>query len=412
MSDLRCMKVGELTAHIKEALESSFHSVKVEGEVSNFRPSSTGHYYFSLKDSNAMISAVMFKYAIKSTTYIPQDGELVQVTGDVSVYSQRGSYQIVCHSIEKAGEGEILAQLEKLKQQLAAEGLFDADRKKPLPKMVEKVGVVTSPTGAAIKDILRVLKNRNNNINLVILPAPVQGSEAASIIAARIRQANTFKIAQVLIVGRGGGSLEDLLPFSSEEVVRAIAESEIPVISAVGHEIDFALSDFAADYRAPTPSAAAEAVSMESSRIIENISTYKNNIISAIERKIEDLKERLLDVSPENIAELLRGQSGFLFQRIDNSRYTITRTMKEQIKITKIRLELFESKIKGASPEIILKKGYATVFKQSKGNIKQIKSAFDVKTGEELEIRFYSDILTAQAKAGKKIESQGEENER
>ena len=224
----RCFKIFEITSLIKETLESQFYSVMLEGEISNFRPSSTGHYYFSLKDSKSMISAVMFKNAAKNLDYIPADGELVKVKGDISVYPQRGSYQIICSSIEKSGEGNILAELEKRKKRLAEEGLFNPDLKKQLPRFPEKVAVVTSPTGAAIKDILRVLKRRNNKINLIILPAPVQGNEAAGIIAKQIRYANSVNIADVLIIGRGGGSLEDLLPFSDEDVVRAVYESEIP----------------------------------------------------------------------------------------------------------------------------------------------------------------------------------------
>ncbi|MDR2662034.1 MAG: exodeoxyribonuclease VII large subunit, partial [Treponema sp.] len=249
--------VSELTGLIQANLENAFPQVLVEGELSNCRPSSTGHLYFSLKDPGAKIDGVMFKNRLAFLGFEPRDGMLLRVRGRISVYPQRGNYQLVCEDMELAGAGNILAMLENRKRALAAEGLFDPERKKPIPRFPETVGVVSSPTGAAVQDILNILKRRAEGIRVIILPAPVQGVDAAPIIARRIEQANRWNLAEVLIVGRGGGSLEDLLPFSEEAVVRAVAESEIPVISAVGHEIDNALSDLAADLRAPTPSAAA-----------------------------------------------------------------------------------------------------------------------------------------------------------
>ncbi|MDX9800019.1 MAG: exodeoxyribonuclease VII large subunit [Spirochaetia bacterium] len=405
MSDFkgRCLKVFELTSLIKETLESQFYSVLVEGEVSNFKPSSTGHYYFSLKDSSSMISAVLFKNAAKNLVYLPADGELVRVTGDVSVYPQRGSYQIICHTIEKAGEGEILARLEKLKKLLASEGLFDEAHKKKLPLMPKRIGVVTSPTGAAIKDILRVLKRRNNRINLIVLPAPVQGDDAARLIAAQIRRANMLKIADVLIVGRGGGSLEDLLAFSSEEVVRAIYESEIPVISAVGHEIDVSLSDFAADLKAPTPSAAAEIVSVESDRISTILSDTVVSISSSLRRKIEILSLRLGNASPLQMERLLKRNLNLASQRLDDGSENIRRIITDKLKLAGMNLALIISNLNSSSPEEIFKKGYAAVFNNSQGHL--IKSAFEAKPGDEISVRFLKDILKTEAKSAEKIES-------
>lgn len=262
MNDLfKVLTVSQLTKLIKSHLESRFPAVEVEGEISNFRPSSTGHYYFTLKDKGAMISAVMFKNRLGTLRFIPADGQLVRVRGRISLYELRGSYQIICESMERAGEGEILAMLEERKRHLAAEGLFDAGRKKPLPLFPKRIGVVTSPTGAALKDILRVTRRRNPGLDIVVIPTAVQGEEAGAKIAAQIRAAAGVPGLDLLIIGRGGGSLEDLLPFSDEEVVRAVAECPLPTLSAVGHEIDTALSDYAADGAAPTPSAAAELVS-------------------------------------------------------------------------------------------------------------------------------------------------------
>ena len=395
MSDFknRYLKVSELTALIKETLESQFYSIQVEGEISNFKAASSGHYYFSLKDGNAMISAVFFKNASKNLTFAPSDGQLVRVTGDVSVYPQRGSYQIICHTIEKAGEGEILAELEKRKKRLAAEGLFDESRKKKLPAMPRKIAVVTSPTGAAIKDILKVLKRRNNKINIIILPALVQGNEASPMIAAQIRRANMFNLADVIIVGRGGGSLEDLLPFSSEEVVRAIYNSEIPVISAVGHEIDVSLSDFVADVRAPTPSAAAEMVSVESSRIEEEIAELADSLKNSMDRKLEMLSLRLDNASPQELERILRKNLNRFSQWLDDVRYDIQKIATDKIKLTKLNLDLLISNINAVSPIEILKKGYAAVFNNENG--KQIKSACKTKTGKNISVRFLNDALEA-----------------
>ena len=295
------MTVSQLTDLIKEFLESSFPDLTIEGEISNYRPSSTGHIYFTLKDDKAAISAVMFKTRSKSLTFTPQDGMKVKVTGSLSVYAQRGSYQIIVNSMEELGTGNILQLLEERKKRLAMEGLFDSENKKSLPFFPLKIGVVTSPTGAALRDILQIVKRRNKLVSVIVLPCPVQGNDAAPYIAQQIKTANEFNIADVLIVGRGGGSLEDLLPFSEEEVVRAVAASEIPVISAVGHEIDWALSDFAADVRAPTPSAAAELAVPLLSEVKETIERSSNELIRGISTKIDNYKILVKSFSPENL---------------------------------------------------------------------------------------------------------------
>ena len=407
----RYLKVSELTTLIKETLESQFYSIRVEGEISNFKAASSGHYYFSLKDGNAVISAVFFKNAAKNLTFSPSDGQLVRVTGDISVYPQRGSYQIICHTIEKSGEGEILAELEKRKKRLASEGLFDEERKKKLPSMPRKIAVVTSPSGAAIKDILKVLKRRNNKVNVIILPTLVQGDEAGPMIAAQIRRANMFELADVIIVGRGGGSLEDLLPFSSEEVVRAICDSEIPVISAVGHEVDVSLSDFAADLRAPTPSAAAEIVSIESSSIEEEIAELANSLEDSINRKLEMLSLRLNNVSPMELEKAFRKNLNQFSQWLDDVRYDIQKNINDKLKLTKLNLKLLTSNIIAASPHEILKKGYAAVFNNV--NRKQIKAASDTKEGKDIYLRFLNDALEAKvmSKLGVNEGKNKEENE-
>jgi exodeoxyribonuclease VII large subunit len=298
----RVFSVSEITELIKATLEDGFPRVTVQGEISNFRPSSTGHYYFSLKDNESVISAVMFRGRLSGLSFKPVDGQLVQASGGVSVYARRGSYQLICESLMRAGEGDILALLEQRKRALAAEGLFDEQRKRALPLYPSRVAVVTSPTGAAVRDILRILGRRNSGIDVVILPTPVQGEGADERIAQQIETANRFSIADVLIVGRGGGSLEDLLSFSSERVVRAIAASRIPVISAVGHETDVTLADFAADVRAPTPSAAAELVAASRAELASRVGALESGISSSLRRRLERVRLLLSQFTGENLA--------------------------------------------------------------------------------------------------------------
>lgn len=256
----RVWKIAELTRRIKGTLEGAFGSVWVEGEISNFRRPASGHAYFTLKDEASQLRAVMFRGALTGVTLPLRDGLLVRGYGQITVYAPAGDYQILLKRIEPAGEGELMLRLAALKKKLAAEGLFAEERKRPLPTLPQHVGIVTSPTGAAIRDILQVLDRRFANLHVVLAPVRVQGGGAAEEIAAAIDLLNARGGLDAMIVGRGGGSLEDLWCFNEENVVRAIARSRIPVISAVGHEIDWTLSDFAADVRAPTPSAAAEIV--------------------------------------------------------------------------------------------------------------------------------------------------------
>ncbi len=400
VSRSRCYKVSEITKCIKDYLEGEFYSIQIEGEVSGFKPSSSGHYYFTLKDSTAAISAVLFARSAKNAGYLPKDGDLVVVTGNVTVYAKSGNYQIVCSYIEKAGQGDIFAELEKRKQRLAAEGLFDQDRKKPIPSYPKRVGVVTSPSGAAIRDILRVLKRRNNTIDLIILPAPVQGDDAAPVIASQIRRANMFRLCDVLLVSRGGGAPEDLLPFSDEEVVRAVAASEIPTISAVGHEIDVVLSDFAADLRAPTPSAAAEMVSREAENVIGRIQECRNSIQNAMLDKLDRARLVMENCSKENLKRNMEGLLDDMHQSLDDEQEKLCRTVRDILKENRHRLELLSGSLMASSPESILKRGYAAVYNRSRD--KYAGSAASVSAGDQIDITFWDG--TVGAVAGKKGE--------
>ena len=400
----RVFSVSQITELIKATLEDGFPRVTVQGEISNFRPSSTGHYYFSLKDNEAVISVVMFRGRLSGLGFQPADGQLVQASGGVSVYARRGSYQLICESLTRAGEGDILALLEQRKRALAAEGLFDEQRKRALPLYPSRVAVVTSPTGAAVRDILRILGRRNAGIDVVILPAPVQGEGADERIARQIETANRFTMADVLIVGRGGGSLEDLLPFSSERVVRAIAASRIPVISAVGHETDVTLADFAADVRAPTPSAAAELVAASRAELASRVGAFESEISSSLRRRLERVRLLLSQFTGENLARAVRLFLQPVLQRFDEARGELSRAMVDAVKGKAHRLALASRELASCSPLDILERGYAVVSLERTGRV--LLSAERVKKGDGLRIRLARGGLravTEETYAGEKL---------
>ena len=360
-SENNSITVSQLTEIIKELLEQSLPKVYVEGEISNYRPSSTGHLYFTLKDENAAISAVMFKYKANSLTFLPQDGMKVKVKGQISVYAQRGTYQITVESMEKLGDGNLLLMIEQRKQRLASEGLFDRERKQRIPFFPNTIGVVTSPTGAALRDILQILERRNPKISVIIFPCQVQGADAADSIAQQIKIANEFDMVDVLIVGRGGGSLEDLLPFSEECVVRAIAESKIPTISAVGHAIDTMLSDYASDVRAPTPSAAAELASPILSDLENAIEQYRLDFIRSITTKIDSFKTMSKSFSIENMESFFRNKENSYIQRLDDAKTELINAIQLKMDKSKNQLALATNTIEQLNPRSILKRGFSIV---------------------------------------------------
>ncbi|GHV50676.1 exodeoxyribonuclease 7 large subunit [Spirochaetia bacterium] len=387
------LTVSELTDLIRRTLEGSFPDVIVEGELSNYRPSGAGHLYFTLKDSGAVLSAVMFKNRSRFLNFEPKDGMLLRVKGNISVYPQRGNYQIICEEMELAGAGDILAMLEKRKRQLAAEGLFDESRKRPIPRFPETIGVVSSPTGAAVRDILNILRRRAGGVRVIILPALVQGNEAAAQIARRIEQANQWQLADVLIVGRGGGSLEDLLPFSEESVVRAVAASVIPVVSAVGHEIDWALSDFAADLRAPTPSAAAELVSENRAAVLETIRDLGEDLARGMKGKIERARLLAKPFSLEDLEYRFRSILQPRLVRFDDAKEALLASFTERAAELRRRLELARTALEAGSPLSILERGFSVTVNQRTGKV--VRRAAEVKAGDQLSIRPLEGLIAA-----------------
>lgn len=297
----RVLTVSELTRQIKDHLEAAFAGIWVEGEISNLRVPGSGHVYFTLKDEEAQIRAVLFRNRLRRLRFEPQDGLQVLAFGALEVYGAKGDYQLVCEILEPKGVGALQLAFEQLKTRLAGEGLFDPGRKRPLPLLPRRIGLVTSPTGAAVRDILKILGRRFADVHVVIYPVRVQGAEAAGEIVEAIQELNRLGGLDVLILARGGGSLEDLWAFNEEAVARAIAASKIPVVSAVGHETDVTIADFVADLRAPTPSAAAELVVQEKAALVARLADLAGRLRRALDRRLRGLGERLLALARRRV---------------------------------------------------------------------------------------------------------------
>ncbi|MBS0625318.1 MAG: exodeoxyribonuclease VII large subunit [Verrucomicrobia bacterium] len=290
---MKILTITELTAAIKSILEPPFRGISVQGEISNFKLQTSGHLYFNLKDAGAQISAVLFKGNAAQLPRMPKEGDQVIAKGELSIYAPRGNYQLVIRELQFLGVGELLMKLHQLKEKLERQGWFDPKRKKLLPKLPKRIGVVTSPTGAVIQDILNILTRRFSGFHVILNPVKVQGEGAAAEIAQAIADFNKHQLADVLIVGRGGGSIEDLWAFNEEIVAKAIYESRIPIISAVGHETDFTIADWVADVRAPTPSAAAEIVIAEKANLLKYLAHAESVCRQRVLHQISQNRSRL-----------------------------------------------------------------------------------------------------------------------
>ncbi len=351
----RVYTVSGLTAEIKETLETGFPAVWVKGEVSNVRRQSSGHWYFTLKDDNAQVSGVLFRGDAARCAVTLANGKELTGFGRVNVFEARGVYQVVFKTVVDAGLGRLQQAFEALKRKLAEEGLFDAARKRALPPLPATIGFVTSPTGAALRDFVSILRRRDWRGRLIVLPVRVQGREAAPEIARMVRWAGDAGLFDLLVVGRGGGSLEDLWPFNEEEVVRAVAECPLPTISAVGHEIDYALTDFAADARAETPSAAAELVSSAFIALAERLQVMRDDFEAAADNRMERLRQRL-----ELAGSRLRRHSPELrlenaWLRLDDARARLRQVLTESLRARRERFAEAAAGLRAVSPEFALR---------------------------------------------------------
>ena len=430
--------VSEITRDVRAILEAAFETAWIEGEISNFRTAASGHAYFVLKDDKAQIKCVLFRGQRVGMKFTPEDGDQVLLLGRVTVYEARGDYQVIVEAMEPKGLGALQKAFEQLKEKLAKEGLFDESRKKSLPEIPWKIGIVTSPTGAAIRDMIHVIQRRNPKTSILLYPAKVQGEGSAEEIAQGIEELNKRKDIDVLIVGRGGGSIEDLWAFNEEVVARAIAQSKIPVVSAVGHEIDYTIADFVADLRAPTPSAAAELVVPKLNDIVQDLQYLTNQMIERVVEDIEDYRERLRYLidrrffrEPRQILEmptqrlddmvqrLLRGLDQWvlvkrgnltqvvhqLFQASPGKKLKILserridlearlqRRLESQIKLKKEKLGGVAKSLDALSPLNVLDRGYSITTSKRSG--KAVTSGKQIKKGDAVRIRLAQGQLDA-----------------
>ena len=380
------ISVTELNKYVKEkvAEDEFLNNVYVKGEISNFKHHYTGHMYFTLKDESSLIKCVMFKTSTATLNFVPKDGMKVLVLGTVSVFERDGVYQIYCKAMQEDGMGSLHIAYEKLKAKLEEEGLFDESHKKPIPFMPKIIGVLTSNTGAVIRDIINVSTRRNPNVYIRLLPVPVQGEGAGIKIANAIRLMNEKRLADVIIVARGGGSLEDLWPFNEEIVARAIYESELPVISAVGHETDFTIADFVADLRAPTPSAAAELAVADVEDLKYSINLYKRRLKMSLKRKTELMRLRFEKVMNSRVYKEPLARINDYYLRVDRCIKSIENSSIKKLKDCKLDAAKAITKLDTLSPLKTLTRGYCLT--ESDGKV--ITKAEDLKSGMEVDLRF------------------------
>ena len=390
--------VSELTASIKGELEAAFGHVWIEGEISNLATPRSGHSYFTLKDAGSQLRSVIFKYVGRRLPFQLEDGMQILARGAISVYAPRGDYQFIIDRAEPRGAGALQAAFEQLKQRLADEGLFDDRHKQPLPLLPKTIGVVTSATGAAIRDILNVVGRRFANVHVLIAPVRVQGSEAPAEIAQAVNMLNRLPDVDALIVGRGGGSLEDLWAFNDEGVARAIFASTIPVISAVGHEVDFTIADFVADLRAPTPSAAAELVVQNKENLRYTLDTLSGRLQQAQYNQIAQRQAALTQYS-RRLRDPRKRLHEFQ-QRNDELHHRLVTAFQHKLGTKRLQLEKAAGKLDSLSPLALLSRGYAVCRNTATAAI--IKSINDTKPGESVSVRVADGELLCDVKEVRK----------
>lgn len=385
--EYNAITVTDLNKYIKDKIaeDEMLNNVFVKGEISNFKNHYTGHLYFTLKDENSLIKCIMFKSFAERLKFVPKDGMKVMIFGAVSVFERDGVYQIYAKAMQEDGMGDLHKAYEELKAKLEKEGLFDIINKKRIPKMPKTVGVLTSQTGSVIRDIINVSTRRNPNVHIRLLPVPVQGPGAAEKIAAGIDKMNEEKLADVIIIARGGGSLEDLWPFNEEIVARAIFRSELPVISAVGHETDFTIADFVADLRAPTPSAAAELAVPDIYEIKMKISSYQDRLRTSLKRKVEFMKLRYEKAINSRVFKepLRKINDNYLI--IDKCIRILETRIERKYKESETKWLELTAKLDTLSPLKTLTRGYSLV----EHNGKIVTSEKDIKSDDEINIKFY-----------------------
>ena len=413
--NLATLSVGQLNEYVRRVLASDpmLRYVCVVGEISNLKRHISGHWYFSLKDEEAAVNCAMFRQAAIGLRFRPENGMRVRLYGNVSLYTKTGSYQFYVENMEQEGLGALYLQFEALKNRLMQEGLFDASLKKPLPAHVRGIGIVTSKTGAVVHDIARVAWRRDPSVQLYLCPASVQGEHAAAEIVAAIKLLDRFSPAEVIIVGRGGGSMEDLWPFNEEKVARAIAACKKPVISAVGHETDFTIADFVADLRAPTPSAAAELAVQRQDQLVQRLETLRHQMDGALDKRLSryqmqlmQQRQRLMAASPEEMTQRQLNRTEQLRLRIQNACENALRQKEQQlagfspvldaacdrqIRQLEERLAKATLRLRTTGPMETIRRGYAVVMKDGLA----VRDATQLTCGDQVTIRMNNGTVDA-----------------
>ena len=388
------VSVTELNRYIKEKIASdeALSNIIVKGEISNFKNHYTGHMYFTLKDENSLIKCIMFKTYAQQLNFMPKDGMKVFVLGGVSVFERDGIYQIYVKAMQEDGIGALYRKYEELKKDLETKGLFAQEHKQKIPKMPKVIGVLTSQTGSVIRDIINVSTRRNPNVYIRLLPVPVQGEDAAPKIVKGIKKMNEENLADVLILARGGGSLEDLWPFNEEEVAYAIYESKIPIISAVGHETDFTIADFVADLRAPTPSAAAELAVPDIYEITQKIASFQNRLRLSLNKKLEIMKLRYEKCMSSAVFKDPTRMISDYYLKVDSQIKRLEKLIENKKQTEKEKYVKLVSKLDALSPLKTLTRGYSII----ESDNKIVKSVNDLHKGQNIEIRLVDGKKEAQ----------------
>ena len=383
-AEIKIFSITEINKLVKELLQDNFPSIWVKGELSNFIEASSGHWYFTLKDNGAQVRCTMFKGKNSQVKWIPKNGDLIEAQCKIGLYEQRGDYQLNISSLQQAGLGRLFEEFNKLKQKLDSEGLFNQEQKKSLPVYPNCIGVITSPDAAVLRDVITTLKRRNKSLRIIVYPTLVQGKTAPQGIIDALRLANQRDEVDVLILCRGGGSIEDLWSFNDESVVREIYSSTLPIISAVGHQTDITISDFVADLRAPTPTSAAEIISTSYEELFGNLEYFKTNLSNIIQNKIEQLNQRidLLEKGLVSPIQKIASQNDLIQALTDRMQIIIGARLKryqEQIKS-------YKQNLSHLNPNEILSRGYSIILNQNKKIINNV-SAMSV--SDKIKIKFH-----------------------
>lgn len=394
--EIRILTVSELNETARTRLESSFGEVWVEGEISNFLHHRSGHFYFSLKDSRSQVAVVMFHGRNRLLRFQPDDGMLVAIRGQVTIYEPRGTFQIRAMAMEPRGVGALQLAFEQLKARLQKEGLFDPDRKRPLPPLPRAIGIITSPTGAAVRDILNVLRRRHADLRVTLFPTSVQGKQAAGEIAAALALANQLGRHDVLILTRGGGSLEDLWPFNEEEVARAIAASTIPILCAVGHEIDFTIADFVADLRAPTPSAAAEMVIESKQALVERLVSLSARLRNGCRLCLSRMRTRIEELLGNRCFQGVESRLAAAQQRLDEVALRASFGWQTVRNRADSALRDLRGRLESLSPLAVLARGYAICQEAGTGRI--LKRTTGIRPGARVDVRLHQGGIACEVK--------------